>query len=894
MYQGLPDFSQSYIGTNFIAFAPYKESGAVSVIPLSLNIAQNDDGKPDFILESVRGTNPFGSPKPHGILDMRFQIMDLTPEMLQEIRTQWGEYSISVPHFQQGFMRFDVQANRLNPEMKELQEPIVLEGLSISHIRFVRRLTSDTVTLFKDALSAENLLIHSHAELEVKGIAARMPVELSFIPSSLIRAIERLANRDRILPMSKLTEYFKQDLRRLPFSSLKKDETFESDVFAKTMSDCISHHFGTFVPTPANESEPHIRLQTASEAGISRVNWDLSQPKVVSRLFAFQFDAMAEARKLVNEFGIDHFLEESIIESLNTGFVRLMITHPFKVLPKNILSMGVKVNLPYNPPYRPNAINETIDFQPGIDKEFVNLRFTPFEKQAFFYETFVIVKDSSGTRELTGAKTKAEGEHLKLFMHDFPFDIVNISASAGLMSKAIIGGKINWKENSKSLSSSFIFTSDNQQVALALPSGSGSEVVCSVRIAEKNASATIEKDFPLQNSLHLYRYSFPEYGPHTVDVEVSLGNKNLFALELLAEDKEENVDNIQVLSFTQEQNKKSWTWFADSIFQAGFKYRAFSTENGSPNNWSKVQSPFVGTLNINAQGDTSPGSVATSVPQIDGDFDIEGIRCYQDQHNQHHFYYIPLQPSPQSLNNKPSLSLIIFNNKGILQAGAQLGVGRELLDKISQKIGLNYQALNPSLIRMRYAPINIVKVDLVLKLEGKEIVLATSKSSGIPPYGAVFNVNLTSNDTDLVISAMHGEPNILQVEYHATREVNTQIKMTIEGDIQASRDDLDSFASMEARRNWIQEAINSGKLTLEKSDLEFVSSDIWIELEAKAFEASANYVSTFIQSSDGEHSESRLFIEVKHTIKKSIPFIIMTDIGNWLTNYEADEFIRTF
>src|SRR5712691_1000803 len=65
--QGLPDFQQPVQGDGLQIFYPFEGRGNFVLIPDRLAIAERKDGRPDFMLELVRGKDLYG------VLDFRLR-----------------------------------------------------------------------------------------------------------------------------------------------------------------------------------------------------------------------------------------------------------------------------------------------------------------------------------------------------------------------------------------------------------------------------------------------------------------------------------------------------------------------------------------------------------------------------------------------------------------------------------------------------------------------------------------------------------------------------------------------------------------------------------------------------------------------------------------------------
>lgn len=893
MLQGLPDFSQAIFGENFVAYAPYEGIGNITAIPLQLKIANNPDGKPAFALEAIRSSSPFGSPQPHGIIDFRLALGELELSCLEKVRTKWHQSPIARPYFSQGFVRFYLKDGEFSTKTSDLQVPETLEGLGISQIRLVRQISLESLTLIKQGIQGQIVLMEACAELELKGVVPPLAATIEFNPFDLTKNLEKIADAERRVSVLKLQDYLKNNLNTLPISFRQKGADFTPVGFATTMADWITHHFSQFVPAPDDLLEPHIKLFTADEAGKGKFTWDLSKPLVASRIFVFKFDPLVQARELVKSKGINALYKETVVQPFNTGVVRLLVTHELPKAPENVASFGVKLNAPSSS-QRPQAINKTLTFSASENKYFAEMRFSPSEKLQYKYTPFVVTRDSRGTKELLGPTMTATEERLKLESDDFPVEFISVEATKPLLNIANLQCLFEWQENEKPIASNSIkLTPDKPSTSLALVKGGFENLKCTVEARDK-ASLTVVKTIATNfENLYLDLFAFAEYGPHYVDIHCVFGDQEMvYVLELLPEGKDPVAKNITLLSFTPKEPLRSWQWYADSIFQPGFRYRSYKTSNKPQDGWSVIQSPFIGKLDIDL---TQPSiEPMPEVPKLEGDRDFESIRYFQNPSDDHSFYFIPLHPGPQN-DGQGNLTLSLISTAGInmFQIGVHWKEESSILEQLRKKIATEYKNITPALLRLSFAPIKVEKVDLLLMNGEEEQIIGTSSSSESYPYSAIFSVKLTNEQKDRVVAAIHNQENTLQARYYASRQVDVTAQYTLQGDIRNAKKDLNaSNATLESCREWLVDAIDLGKLSVDKSASELASNKLQEQTETAAIELGAAQILQFIQTGKIQPDAAKFSLAVEKTETIQLPFYVITDVGTWFSGNEGDEYIR--
>src|SRR2546423_8651704 len=102
---GVPDFQESLQGEGFHIFLPYEGRGKAQLEPSRLDVAQRDDGHPDFLLELIRGPDPTLPPAPYGMLDLKVQPYYPVTEALALLRGSAPDLLLDPVVFSSGFLR---------------------------------------------------------------------------------------------------------------------------------------------------------------------------------------------------------------------------------------------------------------------------------------------------------------------------------------------------------------------------------------------------------------------------------------------------------------------------------------------------------------------------------------------------------------------------------------------------------------------------------------------------------------------------------------------------------------------------------------------------------------------------------------------------------------------
>ena len=596
--KGLPDFQQPIQSAGFLIFYPFEGGREHIVVPDRLEIAERKDGRPDFLLEFVRGQNPFLPPAPHGVLDFRVRPHYRMEEALTFLRNRHPEAVLAPARFEGGFLRLR-PAGDMDNVPDDLREPVPLAWNGLGIARYSSQISPSTATLLERSLRGELLLLYASAELEIKGVSPRLSIDVRFDPAELLEALVPLANEERHVAWEDIFEFFRQDLSTLPLEVSGERGGPELNQFAAAMTDRVRKRFGTFIPAPKVGAGPHLALDSPEEVGSGTFQWDLSEPFLALRPFVLSLHPLEAARQLVQDHGLGTVVRRTVVPSLATGVLPVSVSANLPPDRPGILSLGVTIRVPPWPPHRFQAVVESVELEPPEDAATIRLRLSPAEKPEYLFSTFVVTRDSGGIEQLEGEEIHHQGGRLDLTPDDFPVDFVPVEASRGLLEEAVVRGSLQWPDGESEVERSFELDLDEPAIALALPKGTdGATLEIEARAHE--GSRTLHLGPIPAEGLHLGRHSFPEYGPHTIEIEcVFDDNTQLLAIDLLPEDRVETPEEINVLHFTPARPKREWTWFAQSPFHPGYRYRPHSGPDEEAGEWSEVRSPF-GPLKIHA------------------------------------------------------------------------------------------------------------------------------------------------------------------------------------------------------------------------------------------------------------------------------------------------------
>jgi hypothetical protein len=282
-------------------------------------------------------------------------------------------------------------------------------------------------------------------------------------------------------------------------------------------------------------------------------------------------------------------------------------------------------------------------------------------------------------------------------------------------------------------------------------------------------------------------------------------------------------------------------------------------------------------------------------------FDYHGIYCYRSADTPHMFFYIPGEPTPEKdPAGKSTLSLWVTGEGALFQLGVHWGLDADIAGELQAYLVQHFPDLDPDMLRLSPAPVSVAEVTLNLgDGAGALKVLKTSSSSGMPPYSALFSMQLSAEEKAQVTAAINGRSGFLTVEYRASLPVAVSATTTISGDmsvdiVQLSQQDTLSEADCLAQ---IETALAEQRLTISRTGTGDVPDDLRIQADAAAKEKMANALFQLVHNRPGHNTDatfeaSHLLVSASRTKTLPVPIDRTTDVSSWFTNGSGAEHIH--
>jgi hypothetical protein len=586
--QGLPDFHEPIQGDGFQIFYPFEGVGSFTLAPARLEVAERADGRPDFLLQLIRSETPSLPPEPHGVLDMHVQPRYPLDDGLARLRSEHPQALLAPALFSSGFMRMRPQEDTGDlPADMRIPMPLAWNGLAAA--RSTMRLSLTSALLLRGALQGDTLALIALVELEICGVAARLPIQVGFDPNSLLTALLALGNTQRQVARSEIVRYFRQDLTALPLEV--NGEVQNGVELAETLTDWVRSRFGIFCAAPDESGQPFMALPDPATIGTGHFQWDLSQPMQTFRPLALMLHPLDAGRQLVQDLGIAAAVPDPIIvPPVRTGIFEVIATANLPNQRPGVAAVGVTVRAAPFMPFRPQAVVKTVLLAPPQDMETIYLQLSPREQLEYTFSTFVVL--ATGQQFSTSVAVPHRGARLDLTPDDFPVQFIVLDADRSLLTLGDVHGTLRWTTEGVNSRQDFELTLAQPALALPLPRDMNAaelEIQAQSRDGDKILSLG-----PLPaKAMHLGLHLFPEYGPHHIPVECMFGDgPDVVLIELLPEGRADAVDQRELLFLTRDQPRKSWSYLAQSPFAAGYRYRLHANSDDDVPPWSELRSPF--------------------------------------------------------------------------------------------------------------------------------------------------------------------------------------------------------------------------------------------------------------------------------------------------------------
>ncbi len=276
-------------------------------------------------------------------------------------------------------------------------------------------------------------------------------------------------------------------------------------------------------------------------------------------------------------------------------------------------------------------------------------------------------------------------------------------------------------------------------------------------------------------------------------------------------------------------------------------------------------------------------------------FSIADLYVYRDSQEANLFYYLPDRPTPETnADQQLTLSLLAFDQTAILQFGVCRTATSDQLESLQTTLENKYPEIDR--IRVSPAPIAIQKVTLHLRDRTDENRdLKTVSASNYPPYTALFNTTLNSEEKDLAIAAIMGHGEILTVSYQAKLSIPISAEVKLTGNIQVDLAALPKSPSLNDCLLQIEAAIVAGRLEQIQSDSQYCKTPESLALLQKAEKMVKEKAAVVLQTMAKNYPSDESYFNTTVTLMEmsSIDLVQTCDISTWFPKQDGIDYIQT-
>lgn len=767
-FDGWPDFGMPIDEGPTAMFAAFGDSSGAVVFPDQLDVSTLPDGRPDFLLSLNRPALPTAATPPWGALRLRVTPRFPLEQALRAVRARMPQARVGPAPASGGFVRLVAAGDGVELPA-ELLTPRPLSSSGGDRIPLMlSRLSASTVSLLKGALLDSALLVWARLEVDVPGVAPRLPLRASFDPRSIVNSLFAAGSAARQIEWDNLVASLFHPPAALPITFEGPIDSTDVRELADTLAYRLRSAFGRLVPS-ASGDRPTIEFADSATLP-ERVQWDLNEEVEARRPWALQLDPLMAARDLAARSGLSDLIEEYTAPVLPLGTWGIFVAANLPSRREGVAAIGVTLRAPAVPPQRMQDIVKSIEFHAPADQGRLTLQLASREPLAFLASPYVVVLTGNNIMRLDAEPQARSDDLVELGPDDFPVVFVPISARAELLMEARVAGRLAYTTaDGIGVDVAFNLSANEPATALPLPrTASGAALYVTATPIDGSGPLAIG---PLPAApLEVGPWTFPEYGPHRITISASFpDDAGAVAIDLLPEGATESRDTITTIRLTPAQPRRDWQWFAGSPFHSGYRYRRFAAA-GPSNPWSEVQ-----------MASKPLTLVATTDEDAMRHFDLEGTHFYVDAHLPSTLRYLPPAPVPaRSPDGHPLVSMFdLGGGVSILQLSVRFDL--EDADQDRLRVELATDHLDVAAATFQPAPIQVdeVSVRLAANESDPPAVLATSGASGFPPWDAIFSIRLGGDQAARAARALAGTPGLLSVRVHA--KVPPEVARTLVG-----------------------------------------------------------------------------------------------------------------
>ncbi len=275
--------------------------------------------------------------------------------------------------------------------------------------------------------------------------------------------------------------------------------------------------------------------------------------------------------------------------------------------------------------------------------------------------------------------------------------------------------------------------------------------------------------------------------------------------------------------------------------------------------------------------------------------EFKDLYYYQDESEPFRYYILSPQPTPEvTPAGRPTLNLMVLGTNGILQLGSRWAPSAQSIEELRHHL---VSKTGASSVTISNLEVGNIRAELLLYTNNIATVLSQSNTSNISPYTALFHVSLKQADLAYVLSALHGQEDVLMVRYHADLTFPLRVAMKLSGSLHDFKDvliensvDLAGLDS-DALVQWLDYAVKIRILQVESTNYEYDSPELFEQDYKTLLGRSAEWCLQSGVPSIVATEAAQIDIEVESTRQLSGEYAVVSDVSTWLNGFDRSAFI---
>ena len=548
--RGLPDWGGPVAdGSGGAAWSAYQVEGIALAMPDALTVATGPDGKPAFHLSAFRPLVPTPGRRGYGRLDMDLRLVS---------RAATADGKVRVVPALRGWLSLSSNALALPPQLSTAL-PLDCSGLGVA--RLMLPLEAEGVAIMESALAGGAASLLAAVDIEVAGIAARLPARATV---DIARLRDALANA-AMTPAMLLDAVLRDPARvGVGLAGVPPDRP------AREVAEAVADHIrarlcdGPLRPRPEG-GLALVLATTGIAAGSARL--DLGEAVMATRASTIVLDPFAMARDLAGAAGgLAALTTRSTSKALQSGQHDIVVDASIGRPCVGPLALGATVRFAPRPPARPHEVRE--DFELPSDGSTVvrRVKLAVDEPVSWASTGFAFwpTADGRGAQRLDGATQSGNGLQILLRPRDFPLQFVDVEAGAALLGLASLEvgfGPVRAR-----------LTADAPRATLAVPVAA-TDATLGATLVSRDGAARVTLPARPAADWRIELSDIPGYGTRTIEIAVALPpGTPLRAVEVLAEDAASD-EETQTYAFNAATPVRTHHWFCRDPFRPGLRWR---------------------------------------------------------------------------------------------------------------------------------------------------------------------------------------------------------------------------------------------------------------------------------------------------------------------------------